>query len=491
MDSTSTGRRILPLPKRRVASLSSASLAEHGTSQHRQGQGEEEALAVTAATGRPPLFSRALHQGMGLIHQQHGGRHDAASEGDSEDDEGGAARAGGDEEQEQDEEEDEDECSGCRDWLDNVKNKKKRKIPTSAVMGHSSSHAGSTATAVPFASTLGQGLHMARQRASLSVKQHQQQQQQMLSRRRRTWDVSTAAAAGEGLGPGGSRSLDKTTTTTAPDISLPSKPFDFSCDSPIARNLPTAAPEHIPAQAQQPISVATQTTPSLADSSPVVMPLRPNKTPSEKSEDRVRLVRRQRRELKAKLKPGETPPLWICQFCEFESIFGYAPLALIDGYNERMRSARRAAQERARLLEKARSKGKKKKKKAAATTPSSSATPAATATDGHGAATTAPIAKPGLPPTLEPPQVSIIKKGIDKGIGPTHSGCTCCGGYRQAQETHTRPPPPPIRDRMAAPPPTTQLPPIPGQAKQAASVPMQREEAVSPETFTTGEPIVC
>lgn len=59
-----------------------------------------------------------------------------------------------------------------------------------------------------------------------------------------------------------------------------------------------------------------------------------------------------------------TPPSnpWICEFCEFEDIFGYKPKALIRQYERKDRQERKRMAEKRRLLEKARMKGRKGKK---------------------------------------------------------------------------------------------------------------------------------
>jgi len=53
---------------------------------------------------------------------------------------------------------------------------------------------------------------------------------------------------------------------------------------------------------------------------------------------------------------------WICEFCEFEDIFGYKPKALIRQYERKDRQERKRMAEKRRLLEKARMKGRKGKK---------------------------------------------------------------------------------------------------------------------------------
>ncbi|KAL5120740.1 hypothetical protein ACEQ8H_001220 [Pleosporales sp. CAS-2024a] len=59
-----------------------------------------------------------------------------------------------------------------------------------------------------------------------------------------------------------------------------------------------------------------------------------------------------------------SPPTnpWICEFCEFEDIFGYKPKALIRQYERKDRQERKRLAEKRRLLEKARMKGRKGKK---------------------------------------------------------------------------------------------------------------------------------
>ena len=149
-----------------------------------------------------------------------------------------------------------------------------------------------------------------------------------------------------------------------------------------------------------------------------ILPPRHRRTKEEKAYDRQRLLAKQRREARAKLKPGEKETIWICQFCEFESVFGYAPLALINGYTERVRATKRAALERKRLLEKARSKSKKKKK-----APAKSTVPA-------------PLAP--IDNKIIPTHANGGKTGIDKSIGPGSTSCTCCDHRRDKEERERR-----------------------------------------------------
>ena len=90
-------------------------------------------------------------------------------------------------------------------------------------------------------------------------------------------------------------------------------------------------------------------------------PPRPRRTAAKE----YALAARQRR-LQQEYQNFHNPPkredIWICEFCEYESIFGRPPVALIRTYEEKDRKERKALAERRRLLEKAKMKGKNKKK---------------------------------------------------------------------------------------------------------------------------------
>ncbi|KAK2756580.1 hypothetical protein FQN54_005473 [Arachnomyces sp. PD_36] len=60
--------------------------------------------------------------------------------------------------------------------------------------------------------------------------------------------------------------------------------------------------------------------------------------------------------------PPNVEDIWICEFCEYESIFGHRPEALIRQYEIKDRKERRRLAEKRRLLEKAKMKGRKGKK---------------------------------------------------------------------------------------------------------------------------------
>ncbi|KAL2757818.1 hypothetical protein ACRALDRAFT_2025528 [Sodiomyces alcalophilus JCM 7366] len=60
--------------------------------------------------------------------------------------------------------------------------------------------------------------------------------------------------------------------------------------------------------------------------------------------------------------PPQLEDIWICEFCEYERIFGVPPYALIRQYELKDQKVRRQEQERKRLLEKAKAKGRKARK---------------------------------------------------------------------------------------------------------------------------------
>jgi hypothetical protein len=89
------------------------------------------------------------------------------------------------------------------------------------------------------------------------------------------------------------------------------------------------------------------------------------KKPRRRRGDVYALAARQRK-LQQEYSNIQHPPapedIWICEFCEYESIFGQPPHALIRQYEIKDRKERRRLAEKRRLLEKAKLKGRKGKK---------------------------------------------------------------------------------------------------------------------------------
>ncbi|KAF2139003.1 uncharacterized protein K452DRAFT_360748 [Aplosporella prunicola CBS 121167] len=92
-------------------------------------------------------------------------------------------------------------------------------------------------------------------------------------------------------------------------------------------------------------------------------PKKPRRRPS-----RTYTIAARRRRLQQEYTNYHSPParedIWICEFCEYEDIFGEPPLALIRQYEIKDRQERKRMEEKKRLLEKAKMKGRKGKKAA-------------------------------------------------------------------------------------------------------------------------------
>lgn len=82
-------------------------------------------------------------------------------------------------------------------------------------------------------------------------------------------------------------------------------------------------------------------------------------------EKELRTAARQRKQITLENNhhnPPKHEDMWICEFCEYESIFGVPPRALIRDYELKDRRIRQEEADRKRLLEKAKAKGRKAKK---------------------------------------------------------------------------------------------------------------------------------
>ena len=94
-------------------------------------------------------------------------------------------------------------------------------------------------------------------------------------------------------------------------------------------------------------------------------PLPPKRKPRRNPRREYALAARQRR-LQQEYNNYHHPPagedVWICGFCEYESIFGVPPVALVRLYEIKDRKERLRVAEKRRLLEKAKAKGRKNKK---------------------------------------------------------------------------------------------------------------------------------
>lgn len=149
----------------------------------------------------------------------------------------------------------------------------------------------------------------------------------------------------------------------------PASPFPYSVTASASAINTQAAPSHRGVATQ-----GTQTSPSMAsqpnqaahqNSRVDQQSSRQGKKPRRPSAKQYSLAARQRR-LRQDYNNYHHPPnpedVWICEFCEYESIFGSPPEALIRQYEIKDRRERRILAEKRRLLEKAKMKGRKGKK---------------------------------------------------------------------------------------------------------------------------------
>lgn len=149
--------------------------------------------------------------------------------------------------------------------------------------------------------------------------------------------------------------------TDAPNVSFPEQSLYASSYS---QRVSMPAPE----QATQ----GTQTSPNMPQgvqpppsTQQGPAPAAQGKKPRRRRGDVYALAARQRRLQQEYSNLHHTPApeeIWICEFCEYESIFGRLPTALIRQYEIKDRKERRRLAEKRRLLEKAKLKGRKGKK---------------------------------------------------------------------------------------------------------------------------------
>ncbi|OHE96468.1 hypothetical protein CORC01_08231 [Colletotrichum orchidophilum] len=155
--------------------------------------------------------------------------------------------------------------------------------------------------------------------------------------------------------------------------------FTFTCDSPVPKphwpgTDPATSHPGYPRQTRH-ASMATQTAPDAAsadagscDPAPTGKGAsQPKKKSRQRAEKGLRVAAKTRRreaEERYYSNPPKVEDMWICEFCEYERIFGEPPHALIRQYEIKDRKARRKEVERKRLLEKAKAKSRKGKKPA-------------------------------------------------------------------------------------------------------------------------------
>lgn len=157
------------------------------------------------------------------------------------------------------------------------------------------------------------------------------------------------------------------------------------------------------------------------------------------------MAARHRRELAADNNHRNPPKLsdvWICEFCEYERIFGEPPRALIRDYELKDRRHRQEEADRKRLLEKAKAKSRKGKKIGKAPVKSTNAPSNTPGQPSH-----EPLGDPGAPP-----------------MHPDRSHSTQSEEYDYEYEDEDDYSNPPHEDR-----PVSSMPPMPGAAADRGS----------------------
>jgi len=188
--------------------------------------------------------------------------------------------------------------------------------------------------------------------------------------------------------------------------------FTFTCDSQVPGTVAWPSRPQPPLQSMnqnqstRPMDThATQTSPSLSNGSARQAqgldssqhapkqngrqggaPGKKNRRPTGKEYLIAARQRREQQELQNYHHPPAPEDEWICEFCEYERIFGTPPEALIRQYEMKDRRIRKQEAERRRLLEKAKMKGRKSKKNGKAGAKHAAAAPHGQATGRHGSA---------------------------------------------------------------------------------------------------------
>ncbi len=170
-----------------------------------------------------------------------------------------------------------------------------------------------------------------------------------------------------------------------------SSQFTFTCSSQVPGNLAWPAPSTPMHQqthstqtqwhqgrnrgdysSQAPQANTTAPLPPVTATAPMDTGVNPTNPPAQtgKKKSRGRLNKELDAQARARKREQElwnyaNPPqddIYICAFCEFESINGYKPMTLIRAFEMKERKKRLEAERRQRLLEKAKARGRKGKK---------------------------------------------------------------------------------------------------------------------------------
>lgn len=119
--------------------------------------------------------------------------------------------------------------------------------------------------------------------------------------------------------------------------------------------------QHPNGQSAPPLAAVQQHGQQQQQPAPEQRQRKPRRRPSREFELAARQRRIQQEYTNFHHKPTKSN-IYICEFCEYEDIFGKPPMALIRQYEIKDRAERKKAEEKRRLLEKAKMKGRKGKK---------------------------------------------------------------------------------------------------------------------------------
>lgn len=281
------------------------------------------------------------------------------------------------------------------EWSENTNNKKKRKIPTPANPGGStgsgSAGGGGGSQSSPGFSPTSASTPRNRWKSSSSVQRSplsaiSSTNHASLRRNCRRYPSSPSTDSFSKRLTNGKSTADEPVTPpkTKPnyDSDLSGLPppkqtqFTFVCESPVSASLAFSTPSlNVASIARDPSrdgvgyqkamhTVGTQTSPSMSNN-PTYPPTsqqtkkKSNSSRTTNSRRDYALQQQRRRRQEAMGGGGNHGEIWICEFCEYESIFGEAPEALMRQYEIKDRKERRRLAEKRRLLEKAKQKGKK------------------------------------------------------------------------------------------------------------------------------------
>lgn len=280
------------------------------------------------------------------------------------------------------------------EWSENTNNKKKRKIPTPANPGGSTggngAGGGSGSQSSPGFSPTSASTPRNRWKSSGSTQRSplstiSSTNHASLRRNCRRYPSSPSAdsfikrfngksSADEPVTPSKTKhhDVDGDLSGLPPPIQTQ---FTFVCESPVSASLAfsTPAPHNTTSTARDPSgdsagyqkamhTVGTQTSPSMSNNAaytPAPQQVRKKSSSSRTANPKRDYALQRRRRQEAMGGGGNNGEIWICEFCEYESIFGEAPEALMRQYEIKDRKERRRLAEKRRLLEKAKQKGKK------------------------------------------------------------------------------------------------------------------------------------